>query len=455
MKRIISLFLVIVFVLCAALSSSAFTPQSALSYQSCDDTGVYVIRCSGAHADIARYSSHTLSAGVNVSSTIHGVCAYRGKVVFFSEDVKNNQLNVYVYYLDTDYLNGFAVNNVHLYDNIDFVCDNNAIYIESSRDNHELSAFSYSGSYLGQYRFDSGINALFGGYHSGIYAVSGNTLYTLSSGSFTALSGDFVEMPLFPADGSVLASGYGTVYIMDGDRVTEAFSVDCDYHASSACVIGNELYFPCGDTINVYDLDTGENTAYYRTSFDVLSVFVSGNDIIVVGDSDHLSVNRNSFTQLHRNDDQDNRGDPSSRSGSNSGSRSSNSVISSDYYQVDFNRYYITGITPGTTVAGFKDHMDYDGYSVALYRENSAKKSGNVGTGMTAVFTGDDGSYTFELSVVGDITGEGSRNSRDLNTLMDYLIGAADFNGVYAAAADLSDDGAVDVCDLAYLKSMI
>ena len=71
---------------------------------------------------------------------------------------------------------------------------------------------------------------------------------------------------------------------------------------------------------------------------------------------------------------------------------------------------------------------------------------------MTAVFSSGGNEFTFELSVNGDLTGEGNSNSRDVNLLLDYLIGAAYFNGVYTVAADLSNDGRIDAVDVALMK---
>lgn len=451
---------------CAAFPSSAYTPYNSRSYQSADDTGVYSIRFNGTHADIIRYSSHTLSAGVDVSSPIRSVCAYRGKAVLLCEDVRRNQLSVYVYYLETDFLEGFVINDALLYNNTEFACDNGAIYIENYRDDHELFAYSYSGTYLGRYRFDSEINTLFGGFRGGIYTVGGDTLYSLSSGRFGALSGDSVETPLFPADSSILVSGYGKVYEIDGGKVSYLFSVEADNRAAAACVIGNALYYPNGSTINAYDLDSGEKIAYYRTSGQVISVYADGNTVIAVGDSGSFSVRQSDFTSLtvqDTPDDEQSGGEdvhPIASGGSQDADhaeqqRSGTSSISSDIYQVDSTRYYISGISPQTTVAAFKMNMNYDGYSLTIYRGNAVKKSGNIGTAMTAVFSSDEFIYTYELAVTGDITGEGSRNSRDLNTLLDYLIGSSDFNGVYTIAADLTNDGKVDVCDAATLKSIM
>ena len=464
MKRMISLFLTLVIILFIVFPTSAHTPQSSGTYQSADDTGVYSIRFNGSHADITRYSSHTLNAYVDLNSSIRSVCAYRGKIVLLCEDVRRNQLNVFVYYLETDYLEGFAVNNALLYNNTDFGCDNKAIYIEDYRDDREIIAYSYSGSFLGRYRLDGEVNALFAGYRSGMYAVGGDTLYTLSSGRFNALSGSSVETPLFPADSHILVSGHGKVYRIDGNSVSYEFSVDYDGTEASACAIGDTLYYPCGNTINAYDLDSGDKTAYYRASDPVISVYADGNTIIAVGRSDSFSVGQSSFTSLLEQEEGSDgdgagggsqHGDAGGGSGGSGQTRSGSGAISSDVYQVDSARFYITGISPDTTVAKFKDNMNYDGYSVAIYRGNNVKKSGNVGTAMTAVFSGDEYIYTYELAVTGDVTGEGSRNSRDLNTLMDYLIDSSDFNGVYLAAADLTGDSRVDVCDAATLKNMI
>ena len=470
MKRILCLILCAVLLTLASFPTSAHTPQSSRAYQSTDDTGIYSIRFNGSHADITRYASHTLNASVDAPSPIRSVCAYRGKAVLLCEDVRRNQLSVLVYYTDTDYLEGFVINDALLYNNTDFACDNGAIYIENVRDDHELIAFSYSGDYLGRYRFDSAINAVFGGFRGGIYAVAGDTLYRLSSNRFNALSGDHVETPLFPADSSTLVSGHGKVFELNGDRASYLFSVDADNRAASACVIGNKLYYPNGSTIDAYDLDSGEKIAYYHASGQVISVYVNGNSLIASGGSGSFTVSQSAFTSLIVNDDpgdeqsDENGGDQSAKS-SNSGDNAVNrsgqrqsagsSSISSDVYHVDPTRYYISGISPQTTVAAFKKNMNYDGYTLTIYRGNTVKKSGNIGTAMTAVFESDEFHYTYELAITGDITGEGSCNSRDLNTLMDYLIGASDFNGVYMLAADVTNDNKVDVCDAAKLKSII
>ena len=74
---------------------------------------------------------------------------------------------------------------------------------------------------------------------------------------------------------------------------------------------------------------------------------------------------------------------------------------------------------------------------------------------MYAVFSKGTTRIEYELSVRGDLTGEGSVNSRDLNFLMDSLIGSADYNGVYTLSADLSGNKVVDIADVVLLKKLI
>lgn len=458
MKRFLCMLLAAILLVAVVLSSSAFTLQSSRTYQSADNSGAYNISFSGSHADIYRYSSDTFSVGLNLSYKISGVCAYHEKVVMFCDDTPNNQLIVYIYYLDTDMLDSFAIYGARLYNDTDFCCDDNAVYIENHRDNAEMIAYSYTGNLISRYRFVQRITSMCSGYDSGVCAVADNTIYRLSAGSFTAVSGAEVEPPLFPASSDIFVSEYGHVYVLNGNRITASFSVESRFGTVSACVIDGRLYHPCGSSVNGYDIESGEKVSSYRLSFEASLLYTDGGSMIAVGSNTYTAVSPGDFIELNHPDDpadHDGNNDFSGSYHSENGKNTDDaelSAISSDVYTVDYGRYYISGISPETTVSRFKDNMDYDGWSVALYRDGDLKTSGHVGTAMTAVFTSGSGSVTFELSVNGDLTGEGNCNSRDVYVLLDYLIGAADFNGVYTISADLSGDSKVDAVDAAMIK---
>ena len=280
MKRMMCLLLIILCMVISAASSSAFTLQRSRIYQSADDSGAYKIRIDGQHAEITKYLTGSFSVGLNLSHTICAACAYHGKAVLFCPDDHNNQLIIYVYDLATDYLDSFAVYGMKLLDNTDFGCDDSAIYIENYRDSRELLAYSYSGNLLDRYRFNSEINAVCGAYDSGTYIVSGNELNIIRSGSVHVVTGGEVHAPLFPADFGMIASAYGQVYRLDGDRIASSFSVETDYKAVSACVIGHTLYYPCGNTIDGYDLDTGEKTSYYTLNENASLLYADADRIV-------------------------------------------------------------------------------------------------------------------------------------------------------------------------------
>lgn len=459
MKRYICLLLLIFVIISAVLSCTAFTAQSSRVCRCADETGAYVIEFNGKHVDITRYRTDSLSVSLELSHRIYGACAHRGKAVMFCPDYGNNQTIVYIYYFDHDLLDSFAIYDLKLMNNTDFACDDDAIYIENYRDNHELLAYSYDGVLINRYRFDTEITSACGGYHNGAFIIQGDTLSVLSSDRFCDLPGAAVSTPLFPADDGVLASADGEIYCLDGNRITKTFSADTDYRASSACVIGNTVYYPCGTAVYGYDLDTGEKVSYCRFENAVALLYADADCVTAVGDDIFATVRRDEFISLRRSDVDDGSRDEDSAPGS-SPHRDNSAVhtlseITSDIYRIDYEQFQICGISPGTTIAAFKNNVHYDGYSLTLYRDNAVKKSGNIGTAMTAVFSSDNGSASFELSVTGDLTSEGSCNTRDLNILLDYLIGSADFNGVYTIAADINDDGVINVADAALLKRII
>ena len=139
MKRSLCLIMAIVALQIAVFTSSAFTVQSSRVYRSADSSGAYVVSFNGSHVDITRYTADSVSAGLNLSYTVSGVCAYHGKIVVFCNDTAHNYLIVYVYYLDTDMLDSFAIYDQKLNNDTDFCCDDNAIYIENHRNNSTFS----------------------------------------------------------------------------------------------------------------------------------------------------------------------------------------------------------------------------------------------------------------------------------------------------------------------------
>ena len=453
MKKVLSIILIVIIAVFSALSPSAYVAGNSSGFYYADCSGAYHISCSGKRVVIERYASTYRIAQLDLQYTVNAVCCFGGNTQLLCNDTANNQLVVYTYSPDRDLLDNFCIYGIKLYNDTDFCCDGNYLYIENCNNSKELRKYTLTGSFIRSYSFNSDITSAFCGYDSGVYAVGGSILYRIDGDSFSKLSGTPVNPGLFAADENHLVSASGDVYRVS-NSVERLFGMDTSSVCSSACVIGNRIYSPAYGAIIGYDLNSGEKVCSYTTSSSPTLLYSNGNCIIAVDKNTSFTVNRDAFTEFSRSNT-DSSGSNQQDNNEHYANNDITKEISSNKYRVSMNDHRISAIPAGTTVAGFKSDMNYKGYSVSLYRDNTEKKSGNVGTAWTAVFSSDNDNTSFELSVTGDITGEGSVNSRDLKLLMDYLIGNADYNGVYLLSSDLSDNGIVDVIDLAMMAKLI
>ena len=409
-----------------------------------DSSGVYLVRTSGYHADVICHGQYNLNISLDVNEPIDAVTAGFGKVLFFSNDTRNNQIVVSVYDIQSDYLDSFSIYGCSLFSDTAVCCDRDRLYIKSHQNSREVKIFSLEGIPVKNLILPGDITDMAAGYQNGIYAVVGDELYKLSGGNYKYISGSSVLPPLSAAGENVLVSKVGEAYVLNGDYIDRVLNVNTNM---SSCMIEDTLYISDGDSIYGYDLKSGKTVSYYITKSGCQALCtVNGRILCLDGDST-VSLERSDFIDLVT----------PRRDNSNNGAYSDNhnTDISSDSYSIDNLNYTISNIPNGTSVAAFRSNIQYDGYSLSIYREDSEKSSGNIGTAMYAVFSKGTTRIEYELSVRGDLTGEGSVNSRDLNFLMDSLIGSADYNGVYTLSADLSGNKVVDIADVVLLKKLI
>ena len=127
----------------------------------------------------------------------------------------------------------------------------------------------------------------------------------------------------------------------------------------------------------------------------------------------------------------------------NSSGINSNNVTKNKNSKVSINSDgYITGISNGTTVTDFKKLFSDE---IAVYDKNgNVVTSGKIKTGYRARIS----DCIYEISVLGDITGEGNVKSNDVSALMSYFVEKTDLIGVYLASADYNNDGSITNKDL-------
>ncbi len=92
-------------------------------------------------------------------------------------------------------------------------------------------------------------------------------------------------------------------------------------------------------------------------------------------------------------------------------------------------------LMPGVSVA------QMDG---TVYSNGSVVTEGNLATGMIIVVDGEE----FEISVTGDLSGDGKITVTDVVKLQSHLLNKINLSGAYLKAADLNSDGKVSITDL-------
>lgn len=459
MKKLLCILLVLLCALGASLPSSAYdiirfsnvqhnTPFFSTS------SGAYVVSYSGTHADIHKVAPDIFDVSLELSYSISVAYLSCSTAIFVCEDPHNGQSVIYTYEIDSDGLDSFAINRFGFRYSCGIACDADSLYLVDGDRADLLDIYSLSDYRERSLQFANSISAVFNDYSGGVYVISAGSLYRVSNGRGYLLSGVDVTATTRFIGEDILSDAYGSIFSLTGDRVDKVMHVDSDSSLTYGAVRGNVLYYPVGNTVYGYDLSTGLAVSCCALDDPVSAIYADVSCLILyhAGNTSVSYVPYSSFTMI--NGGGQNSGDHSDEQHAASDEDRSEIYygISSRAYRVDLQKGKITGIPSGTTFAVFKSNMDYAGYDVTLYRNGVQRKSGNVGTAMQAIFTRGEATVTLELAVSGDITGEGNVNSRDIVWLMDYLLGCADFNGVYLDAADLSDDGVIDVVDLAMMK---
>lgn len=418
-------------------------------------SGTSLLSFQGGDCHYQQLSPSEYTADFHIDHAIGSAAVFGNTVVALCDDIKNDQLEVYLYRPLSNSLDSFAINGIECKTEPGFYYNGNSLFFISTRQINCIEQYDLSGNFIKRYTFKSPVTQLSADYKGNVIAVSSDTLYRLLSDHFSSLSGIGVTAPITYCSERYFTDASGGVYQSGNTSYHLLFHVDAPFGKSTACLINNIVYYPNGSRIFGYRLSSGEKVSSISLNQNVSSLYAHKGYVFAVSNSaspDVTKIHPNEFTDLtpKRNTDEKTGQIPL-----NNVNNTANHTIESSVYCIDLTAYRISHIPVGTTFAQLKKNIDHEGYTARLYRNGKEIKSGNCGTGMTVVFDSDSASYTFELSVIGDLTGEGNVNSRDLSVMMEYLIDKVHLDGVYYRSADLSDDGVVDVKDLALLHRSI
>lgn len=288
------------------------------------------------------------------------------------------------------------------------VLDNKVFFKKTDSHYSYVVEYSFSGNKLNEYRFDDEVSELFVN-NSNAYArlLEGN-IYRLSNGtsSFSAsvkYQSDFVN-----AGKGYIHTDYGKLISIDNNTTENTFDT---------CVMYNsEMYYVNGKTVV-------NNDKYYTFSKDVSKLLANNNQIAVLFSDYFCQVIDVSELKEYKSD----------------------FTINKTEIPYSIEGDIICGVENGTTVSEFKHEFSAD---ISVYNVNGEKvTSGLIKTGYRTFIAGE----TYNISVRGDITGEGNVKSNDISELMSMLTGKAQIIGVNSKSADYDLNGKIDNIDLVLL----
>lgn len=293
-------------------------------------------------------------------------------------------------------------------------CDNIAYFIFTDDTYTYVRSYDSSGKVCRKYTFDENVQRL---------VINDSKIYAqLYNGEFYRLdkSGSHYCIKVnIRYDFCNAGSGY--IYSKAG----ALFSLS---ENSSEHILGTKLNcIVKSDNKIIYsdDWTIEYNGKIYNSKNTIQALFFYRNDVAVL--DENLNLNTIKLSDFKKSDNE---------LFNNYGNESRNGTIKVN------SDGYITGIDSGTTIMDFKKLFSN---AVIIYNRDGNKiTSGKIKTGYRAVIS----DVIYEISVLGDITGEGNVKSNDVSALMSYFVNNTDLNGVYFKSADFNNDGNIDNKDL-------
>lgn len=426
-KLITATLLSLIFLFIAASTAYSEADRNLSVFNECKK---YYTENNSDGAFIYGFNSDTLYSSCVLPSFSIRFVSVNGKIRSVSHN-KNCSYALYsktnAYFItELDSTNGncvtYSFGELSSIDNRSFAfCDGKAYFIFTDSDNTYVRSYDKSGKALRKFTFEANVKQIFTNDSKVYVLLYDGDIFRIDNSSLYYCVNVNPDYNFCCAGSGYIYSESGTLYSLN-DNNSEYI-----YGAKTNCVVKseNKLIY-CDESKIRYD------GKYYESKNKIQSLFYYGNNVGVL--DENLSLNTIRLSDFKEND---------SKFSYNSDSVNRNEIvrINSDGF--------ITGISNGTTVTNFKKLFSYE---VTVYdKDGNEVTSGKIKTGYRARIS----DVIYEISVSGDITGEGNVKSNDVSALMSYFVGKSDLGGVYLASADFNNDGIIDNKDLVSISRQI
>lgn len=127
--------------------------------------------------------------------------------------------------------------------------------------------------------------------------------------------------------------------------------------------------------------------------------------------------------------------------------------LTSDKYSIGT---YVTGVAPGTKVSDFLAGFQCEGGTIKVLTASGTENTGVVGTGnKLALYVNGGLLATKEISVRGDISGDGKITIADLVRVNRHTLNVSLLSGIQMSAADVNNNNSVNIQDLVLINRHI
>ncbi len=132
-------------------------------------------------------------------------------------------------------------------------------------------------------------------------------------------------------------------------------------------------------------------------------------------------------------------------------------VPASTTYSFDTQQSVISKVPQNTGVADFLSHIILpEGTTAQVHKSNAQVTEGSVATGMELKFyKGSVLQGTYDISVRGDLNGDGITSISDLVTIRAHLLGIQELAGLKKLSGDVNNDGNISISDLVSVRAFL
>ena len=434
-----------------ALSSYSLSGFSADCRLLATDKHLFIVDINGKCAKIKSLDTDKYDISVQFSDNISSYSYCGGKFYFCRNSFDGDVNSILISAVAPDSYDGFynttVIRDISLTNKNTIAFDSlGNIYLSHKNDRKSIKMYDKNGTALKDFDCGSAITQLFV-QNNKIYAVCDSLLFIMNN----SISDTGLEVnnryPFKPMQKNLLCDSFSNVYSCIDNKVNLAFDTRSVKPSASKVTADNDCVVCLdGETAFTYSLNSKELLTSTAVSADDIALFNSklyllkhsGNQTTV----SEISKEKLITAEIPKTTA------PTSPLHTEIVANKHDLSVSSSEYSVDNSEKIISNITVGTTVSQLKKKISYN-CDFALYYKGKIRKTGNVGTGMTAVFSNDNDKAEYTLIIKGDCTGEGNVNSRDKKAIFDYILGEKSvLNGVYFTAADINGDLVIDTKDL-------